>query len=127
MTFRPVALALLALLAVAGLDAAVAQDRGELAFNNPCRTCHTVKEGDNRLGPSLAGLIGRKAGSLPGYPYSDAMKKIGVIWDEATLDRFIEHPDAVVPGNNMKPFAGLPTADDRAAIIAYLKGGGAAQ
>ena len=126
-TFWPVALASLALMAVTGLDAAAAQDRGELAFNNTCRTCHTVKEGDNRLGPSLAGLIGRKAGSLPGYPFSDAMKKSSVVWDEATLDRFIEHPDAVVPGNNMKPFAGLPTADDRAAIIAYLKAGGAAQ
>jgi cytochrome c len=107
---------------------AAAQDnRGELAFNNTCRTCHTLKQGDNRLGPSLAGLIGRKAGSVSGYPYSDAMKKSGVVWDEATLDRFIEHPDAVVPGNNMKPFAGVPAADDRAAIIAYLKAGGAAQ
>ena len=98
-----------------------------VAFNNTCRTCHTLKQGDNRLGPSLAGLIGRKAGSVSGYPYSDAMKKSGVVWDEATLDRFIEHPDAVVPGNNMKPFAGVPAADDRAAIIAYLKAGGAAQ
>jgi len=114
-------LALAALLAAGGLEAAAAQDSGELVFNNPCRTCHTVKEGDNRLGPSLAGLIGRKAGSLSGYPYSDAMKKSGVVWDAATLDRFIEHPDAVVPGNNMKPFPGLPSPDDRAAIIAYLK------
>jgi len=125
-THKSIAVAALALLGVATLDVAAAQDnRGELAFNNTCRTCHTLKQGDNRLGPSLAGLIGRKAGSVSGYPYSDAMKKSGVVWDEATLDRFIEHPDAAVPGNNMKPFAGLPSADDRAAIIAYLKAGAA--
>ena len=127
MTLKPFALAVLALLAAGGLDAVAAQDSGELVFNNTCRTCHTVKEGDNRLGPSLAGLIGRKAGALPGYAYSDAMKKSSVVWDEATLDRFIASPDAVVPGNNMKPFSGLSSADDRAAIIAYLKAGGAAQ
>jgi cytochrome c len=101
---------------------AAAQDGpGQVIFNNACRTCHTVEPGDNRLGPSLAGIIGRKAGSLPGYAYSDAMKKSSVVWDEASLDRFIENPQAVVPGNNMKPYAGMPSAEDRAAIVAYLK------
>jgi cytochrome c len=66
-------------------------------------------------------VIGRKAGSLAGYAYSDAMKNSSVSWDEATLDRFIENPEAVVSGNNMKPFSGIASADDRTAIIAYLK------
>ena len=104
------------------ISAAAAQDDpGQVIFNNACRTCHTIEPGDNRLGPSLAGLIGRKAGSLPGYAYSDAMKKGSVVWDEATLDRFIENPDSVVAGNNMKPYAGMTSAEDRAAIVAYLK------
>ena len=99
----------------------VAEEAGELVFNNACRTCHTVKEGDNRLGPSLAGVVGRKAGSLSGYAFSDAMKNSSVTWDEATLDRFIENPDAVVGGNNMKPYTGMTAKDDRAAIVAFLK------
>ena len=79
----------------------------QVAFNNSCRTCHSVKEGDNRLGPSLAGVVGRKAGTLPGYAYSPSMQNSGVIWDEATLDTFIANPDQVVGGNKMKPFTGI--------------------
>lgn len=97
---------------------------GELAFNNACRTCHTLKDGDNRLGPSLRAVIGRKAGSLPGYGYSDSMKTSGVVWDEATLDRFMAEPDAVVRGNKMKPFGGVASAEERARIITHLKAGG---
>ena len=96
-------------------------DPGQVIFNNACRTCHTVEPGDNRLGPTLAGIIGRKAGSLPDYAYSDAMKKSSVVWDEATLDRFIGNPDSVVAGNNMKPYSGMTSTEDRAAIVAYLK------
>ena len=116
-----ISLAALAFSAPASV-ATAQDDAGQLIFNNTCRTCHTVKEGDNRLGPSLAGVVGRKAGSLPGYSYSDAMKNSGLTWDEATLDRFITNPEAAVAGNNMKPFAGVASADDRAKIIAYLKG-----
>jgi cytochrome c len=115
--------AAIALAVVANL-AAAQEDPGQVIFNNACRTCHTVNEGDNRLGPSLAGIIGRKAGSLPGYGYSEAMKKSAVVWDEANLDRFIESPDAVVAGNNMKPYTGMTAVDDRAAIVAYLKAQG---
>ena len=96
-------------------------DPGQVLFNNSCRTCHTVKEGDNRLGPTLAGVVGRKAGSLPDYAFSDSLKKSGVVWDEASLDRFIENPEAVAPGNAMKPYTGVSSPEDRAAIIAYLK------
>jgi cytochrome c len=55
---------------------------GQQAFNNACRTCHMVKEGDNRLGPNLYKIVGRKAGSLPDYAFSSAMKEAGVVWDE---------------------------------------------
>jgi cytochrome c len=93
---------------------------GQLAFNNACRTCHVVREGDNRLGPNLHKVIGRKAGSLPGYNYSGAMKEADFVWDEEKLERFIANPDEVVAGNNMKPYGGLASKDERAKIIAFL-------
>src|SRR4051794_25988680 len=93
---------------------------GQQAFNNACRTCHMVKEGDNRLGPNLYKVVGRKAGSLPDYGFSSAMKEAGFVWDEEKLDRFIANPDEVVPGNNMKPYGGLSSSDDRKKIIAFL-------
>lgn len=108
-----------------GAVAAGAQDKaagdGELLYNNACRTCHTTREGDDRLGPNLANVVGRKAGSLPDYAYSESMKKAELTWDEATLDKFIENPDAVVPGNNMKPYSGMTSAEDRKTIVAFLK------
>jgi cytochrome c len=111
-------LAGLALFACAGW--AGAQDA---AYNNHCRTCHSAKEGDNRLGPSLGDIVGAKAGTRPGYAaYSEAMKSSGITWDEQTLDRFIANPDEVVPNNNMKPFKGVPDAAVRKKIIAALKG-----
>ena len=93
---------------------------GQQAFNNACRTCHIVREGDNRLGPNLHKVVGRKAGSLPNYGFSSAMKEAGFVWDEEKLDRFIANPDEVVPGNSMKPFGGLASSGDRKKIIAFL-------
>jgi cytochrome c len=90
-------------------------------FNNTCRTCHTTKEGDNRQGPNLYRIIGRKAGSLPDYSYSSAMKGADFVWDEEKLERFIASPDEVVPGNNMKPYSGLASAEDRTKVIAFLR------
>ncbi len=104
---------------------ALAQDdAGQIAFNNACRTCHTVREGDNRLGPSLSRVIGRKAGSLPNYNYSESMKKADIVWDKQNLDRFIANPDAVVSGNNMKPYGGIASAEERAKIVAFLESAG---
>jgi cytochrome c len=94
---------------------------GQLVFNNSCRTCHSTKEGDNRLGPHLEKIIGRKAGSLPNFGYSSAMKGAGFVWDEEKLERFIANPDEIVPGNSMKPYGGLVSADSRAKVIAFLK------
>ena len=106
------------------VSSSVPQERdvasGQLVFNNVCRTCHTTREGDNRLGPNLYKIVGRKAGSLQNYGYSSAMKGADFIWDEEKLDRFIANPEQIVPGNNMKPFSGLASADDRAKVIALL-------
>ena|SRR5689334_2309051 len=105
---------------VLSLPAALAQapegkegDLGQQASNNACRTCHLVREGDNRLGPNLYKIVGRKAGSLPDYAFSNAMKQADFVWDEEKLDHFIAKPDEVVPGNNMKPYGGLASSDDR--------------
>ncbi len=112
---------------VFSLPAALAQtpqgnesDSGQQAFNNACRTCHLVREGDNRLGPNLYKIVGRRAGSLPHYAFSNAMKQADFVWDEEKLDHFIAKPDEVVPGNNMKPDGGLASSDDRKKIIAFL-------
>jgi cytochrome c2 len=81
---------------------------------------------DNRLGPNLYRIIGRLAGSVDDYGYSSAMDNADFVWDEATLDRFIANPEQVVPGNNMKPFGGISSKEDRAKIIGFLRaqGGG---
>ena len=122
----PILAAALALLS----DTTLAQDsasEAQLAYNNHCRTCHVTREGDNRLGPSLYNIIGREAGSVPGFGYSSAMADADIVWDEETLDRYIENPDAVVPGNNMKPYSGITDAAERAKIIAHLEAESAAQ
>lgn len=117
---------ILAVMLVGGLAAtpALAQNDGQTAFNTSCRTCHTMKEGDNRQGPSLAGIVGRKAGSLPDYNYSSSMKQSGIVWDAETLDRFIENPDQVVNGNTMKPYGGITDAAQRRTIVDFLASGG---
>jgi cytochrome c len=119
--------ALIGLACMLSPHSALSQDLGkevaseQQVFNNACRTCHTIKEGDNRQGPYLYKIIGRKAGSLPNYNYSSAMKGAGFVWDEQKLERFIANPDEVVPGNNMKPYSGLASTDDRAKVIAFLQ------
>ena len=95
---------------------------GRAAFNNHCRTCHSVRQGDHRLGPSLYGVYGSEAGSIPGYRNSaPGLSESGIIWDEPTLDRFIANPDQVVSNNSMKPYAGIADASVRKEIIDYLK------
>jgi cytochrome c len=94
----------------------------ELAFNGHCRECHAFDKGDNRIGPTLYGVVGRKAGTVQGFSYSDSLKNSGITWDEKTLDQWIKNPNAVIPGNNMGAiFSGLPDANERAKIIAFLK------
>ena len=106
------------------IAAAAQDDAGQLMFNNACRTCHVVKEGDNRLGPNLYRIIGRLAGSVDDYGYSSALDNADFVWDEETLDRFIANPEQAVPGNNMKPFGGISSKQDRAKIIGFLRAQG---
>jgi cytochrome c len=94
---------------------------GQQVFNNACRTCHTTRESDNRLGPNLYKIIGRKAGSLPDYNYSSAMRDAGFVWDETKLARFIANPDEVVSGNNMKPYGGLASLDEIEKVLTFLR------
>lgn len=94
----------------------------EISFNDHCRECHSFVKDDNRLGPSLYGVVGRKAGTEPGYAFTQSMKDSGVTWDEATLDKWIADPGAVVPGNGMSPpYSGIDDPAIRKRIIAFLK------
>ncbi|WGD56539.1 c-type cytochrome [Bradyrhizobium sp. CB1650] len=99
---------------------AAGDEAAQQAFNNSCRTCHSVKEGDNRLGPNLNKIVGRKAGSLPNYNYSPAMKDAGFVWDKDKLTRFIVKPDEVVSGNKMQPYGGV-SPEEAAKVVAYLQ------
>ena len=85
-----------------------------------CIACHGGKIAGNDLGPSLAGVVGRKAGSRDDFRYSRALARSGIVWDEASLDAFIKDPDQFVPGTRM-PFEGMPADAERAAIIRHLK------
>ncbi len=112
-----------------GATAAVAQDSPsktdpQVAFNNHCRQCHSTKEGDNRLGPSLYQVVGRKAGTAEGYRYSSALEQADWTWDEEMLDQWITNPDSVASGNKMKPYPGLEDEAQRAAIIEHLRATG---
>src|SRR4051812_19472939 len=99
---------------------AAAQDaqRGEKLFTD-CRACHTVQPGVNNVGPSLAGILGRKAATGDDFRYSPAMKRSGIPWDAAALGAFIKDPQGVVPGNRM-PYAGMPDDKDVADLLAWL-------
>jgi len=97
---------------------------GERTFAQ-CKTCHSIQAGQNRIGPSLFGLIGRKAGTAPNYNYSGAMKNSGLTWNEQTLADYLENPRKKVVGTKMT-YAGLAKPQDRANVIAYLKKAGAA-
>jgi cytochrome c len=94
--------------------------RGQRLFLR-CASCHQITQGSLiKIGPNLHGVVGRKAGSLPGYSYSPALKAAGFIWTDAMLDKWLTDPNALVPGTAMA-FAGLPDQKDRLAIIDYLK------
>jgi nitrite reductase (NO-forming) len=91
-----------------------------------CQACHSLEPGKNIVGPSLAGIIGRKAGAEPNYSYSPAMKQANIVWDAKSLDAYLTDPQKVVPGNKM-PFPGLKTEHDRADVLAFLAASGGAQ
>jgi cytochrome c2 len=101
--------------------AAEAQDakHGAQVFSTFCGICHSVQAGRNVLGPSLHGVVGRKAGTLPGFNYSPAFTSANVVWSETTLDTYLADPKAFIPKNRMG-FNGVKNPKDRADLIAYL-------
>jgi cytochrome c len=90
---------------------------GKLVFEKRCTGCHALEA--DREGPRLAGVFGRKAGSVPGFTYSAGLKNLGLTWNDATLERWLSDPDMVVPDNNMS--ISVPKAEERRDLIAYLK------
>lgn len=115
--------ATLAALSVAGAAQAAGPagdaGRGKTVFAR-CAACHDLNTGAIRMGPSLKGVIGRKAGTFANFSYSAGMKNKGVVWGADTLDQFLTAPMKYVPGTRMA-FPGLSNAQDRADVIAYLK------
>lgn len=85
-----------------------------------CRSCHVLEEGVNRVGPSLYNIVGRTAGSVSGFNYSDANKNSGVTWTTDVLFEYLEDPKGFMPGTKMA-FPGIKNAQDRANLVAYLE------
>jgi len=112
-------LKLMLLLAAAGPGQAADVEAGKAVFKK-CALCHTTEAGKNKIGPSLFGVVGRKAASLESYNYSDAMKKYDNAWDPQTLDTYLADPRAVVPGTKMI-FPGIKEEKERQDVIAYLE------
>ncbi|PHY21521.1 cytochrome c family protein [Caulobacter sp. BP25] len=111
-------LSLVAVLAGLATSAAAAPPSGEQVFKQRCTVCHSVQPAPGKMGPPLAGVVGRKAGTAPGYAYSNALKASGITWTPAQLDAFIKAPGKAVPGTKM--LLGAPDAEQRAAVIQYL-------
>ena len=101
--------------------AASAQDakKGEIIFRQ-CMACHSLEAGKNKIGPSLHAIVGRQAGTIEGFAYSDAMKNSGLTWDESNLTQYLLAPKSLVPGTKMA-FAGIKDEVKRGDLIAYLK------
>jgi cytochrome c len=103
---------------VAGLHAAPAQADGQAAFAQ-CAACHST-DGSNGLGPTLKGVFGRPSAGVPGFAYSNAMKRRHLNWTADELDKYLADPQGAIPGNSM-PYAGMGNPAERAALIAYLE------
>ena len=97
-----------------------AEEAGEVVFKKNCAVCHTLEAGKNKIGPTLAGVVDRKAGSVPGFAYSTANKNSGDTWDEQTLDIYLTDPKKFMPGTKMV-FAGVKNPTDRKTLVEYLK------
>ncbi|RCS24752.1 cytochrome c family protein [Phyllobacterium salinisoli] len=117
----PLAMLLATLLMPAAASAQQAD--GERLFRQRCGACHSLEPGQNRAGPHLSDVIGRKAGSIEGARYSAALRESDIVWDSQSLDTFLTAPRQMVPGTQMT--VGVPNAAQRAAIITYLEGAGA--
>jgi cytochrome c len=116
-----IALFVAALLLPAAAAAAVGDPARGAAIYERCAACHALAY--DRTGPRHCGLIGRRAGSVPGFAYSEAMKRSGIVWNARTLDRFLAAPLKAVPGTAMG-YAGIADAGERRDLIAYLESAG---
>jgi len=109
-------------LAVSLLAASNAQAEGDAAagktYFSHCAGCHSTSVGVNKIGPSLAGVVGRRSGSAPGFGYSVGMKNAKLTWDSGSLDKFLQNPNGLVHGTKM--FFSTPNPADRQDVIAYL-------
>ena len=92
---------------------------GQQFFTTHCSACHSTEPGVNKIGPSLAGAVGRKSGSATGFNYSPSLKEANITWDEKTLDQWLQNPTGDVHGSRM--FLTVPNAADRQNAIAYLE------
>jgi len=92
---------------------------GEKVFAARCAVCHATALGENKIGPSLAGIVGSKSGTVPGFNFSAGMKNADITWDDAELDKFLANPTGDVHGTKM--FVNLPSESDRQNVIAYLE------
>lgn len=117
--YSAIALALAVGLFAGAANAAGDAAKGEKTFKK-CAACHTVeKDGKNKVGPNLYGVVGRAAGGVDGFKYSKDMLAAGLTWDEATLDKFLTKPKKLVKKTKMS-FAGLKKESDRENVIAYI-------
>ncbi len=115
---RTAAFAALCSAAISLLSPAAAADLdAENLYQRRCGACHSIET--NRIGPRHLGVVGRKAGSVSDYNYSDALRNSNFVWDDARLDSWLANPEAVVPGQKMG--YRLSNAEERATIIEYLK------
>lgn len=111
---------LLASAAVAGQALAAGDPKkGTDVFAEECGDCHSTKEGKAKKGPPLFGVVNRKAGSVPDFAYSEAMRQSGITWAPEKIDAYIAAPRKLIPGGKMK-YDGLPDGGQRADLIAYL-------
>ena len=121
---RPAVFLAVLLAAALSAAAAIAQEvhgdpaAGAQVFRK-CGACHSLEPGQNKVGPSLAGIFGRKAGTIEGYDYSVALKRSGVTWTPETIDQFLASPSHFIHGSKML-FTGLKRPEDRANVIAYI-------
>lgn len=94
-------------------------EAGKKVFKK-CKACHSLKPGKKKVGPSLNGVLGNKAGKMKGFKYSKAMKKADITWDDTSLDAYLTKPRKFLKGTRMS-FAGLKKKKDRDNVIAYIK------
>jgi len=117
---RRVAFAAALITTVAAVAAAEDLENGKAVWSK-CRACHDIGEGaKNKIGPVLNALIGRKAGTVEGFTYSEGNKNSGLVWDDATFREYIKNPKAKIPNTKMV-FVGLSDEQDIDDLLAYLK------